>query len=248
MQLAANPPFSLFPGEVVSADAQRWQRALTFSLALHALVLGAVLQRQLLPDDVAVPPPLTVFLPRPVAPAAPTPVASEEAPPPRQPIAESREAPAHEVMRAPADSGFAVPMTPPTADIAAPPAPADPVAALPPSPAVQAPPAQPRLPASPDPAALAGYNRALAAAVDRHKHYPRIALMRQWQGTVILQLNIGADGRLQDYRLARSSGYDALDQQALEMLRAAMPLPTIPAQLAGIDLAVDIPVTFRMTD
>ena len=247
MQLAANPPFSLFPGEVVSADAQRWQRALTFSLALHALLLGAVLQRQLMPDEAVAPPPLTVFLPRPVAAVAPAPVSDEE-PLPRHPVAESREASPREVMRAPADSTFAVPMTPPSADIAPPPVPANPVAALPASPMVQAPPAPPRAPASPDQAALAGYNRALAAAVDRHKHYPRIALMRQWQGTVILQLNIGADGRLQDYRLARSSGYDALDQQALEMLRAAMPLPTIPAQLAGMDLAVDIPVVFRMTD
>jgi protein TonB len=72
--------------------------------------------------------------------------------------------------------------------------------------------------------------------------------MRQWQGTVVLQLNIGADGQIQDYHLARSSGHEALDQQALEMLRAAMPLPAAPAQLAGMDLAIDIPVIFRIAD
>jgi protein TonB len=150
-----------------------------------------------------------------------------------------------EVLRAPADSAFTAPITavaPPLTDVASPSQmPANPVAPLPPAPSRQA-------QAAPDPAAMAGYNRALAAAVDRYKRYPRIALIRQWQGTVMLQLNIGADGRVQDYHLTQSSGHEALDQQALEMLREAMPLPAVPAQLAGMNLSVGIPVIFRIAD
>ncbi len=99
-----------------------------------------------------------------------------------------------------------------------------------------------------DPGALAGYNRAVAEAVDHFKRYPRLALMRNWQGTALLKLNIGADGRVREYHLARSSGFDTLDEQALEMLRLAMPLPALPTQLAGIDLSIDIPVIFRIAD
>jgi protein TonB len=99
-----------------------------------------------------------------------------------------------------------------------------------------------------DPGALAGYNRAVAQAVDRFKRYPRLALMRNWQGTALLKLSIGGDGRVREYHLAHSSGFDTLDEQALEMLRLAMPLPSLPTQLAGIDLSIDIPVVFRIAD
>jgi protein TonB len=95
---------------------------------------------------------------------------------------------------------------------------------------------------------LAGFNRLLSQTVERHKRYPRIALMRHWQGTAVLKVNIGADGRMRNYLLTSSSGYDALDQQALEMLREALPLPELPAQLAGLDLSIDVPVTFRIAD
>ena len=126
-------------------------------------------------------------------------------------------------------------------------APPLPVAAVAPDPSpVPAP--QAIIPKVPDATLLAGFNRALSQAVERQKRYPRIALLRHWQGTAVLKLNIGSDGRLQDYRLTSSSGYDALDQQALEMLRDALPLPELPAQLAGLDLSIDIPVTFRIAD
>jgi protein TonB len=253
MELAADLSFSIHPREVVAADARRWHRALTFSVALHALVLGAVIQRHLLlpPDDArASLPPLSVLLQKAVqAPAAAlAPPAIEEAPrrdaiPDHRQSADRTPMASPEMLRAPADSTFAAPLAsdvPTPTDTVPPQLPATPIATLPSPPSRQA--------QAADPAALAGYNRALAAAVDRHKRYPRIALIRQWQGTVVLQLNIGVDGRIQEHHLARSSGYEALDQQALDMLREAMPLPAMPAQLAGVSLSVDIPVIFRIAD
>ncbi len=248
MELADSLSFSLHPREVVVADAQRWRRAMTFSLALHALALGAVVQRHLVPPDApaALLPLSVLLLGSASAPAAVPSAATIEKPPRLDPVPEYREPStlsATEVLRAPVGSTFAAPV----AAVVAPPTDAAPsqmtanAVATPPAPLHQ-------VPATPDAAALAGYGRTLAAAVDRHKRYPRIALLRQWQGTVLLQLNIGADGRVQEHRLAHSSGYQALDQQALEMLREAMPLPMAPAQLAGVDLSIDIPVIFRIAD
>lgn len=98
-----------------------------------------------------------------------------------------------------------------------------------------------------DPARLAAYGRELAGALAAHQRYPRIALLRQWQGTTLLQLELAADGRLLGVRVLSSSGHDTLDRQALDMVREAVPLPAMPAALAGRALTVDVPVVFRIT-
>ena len=102
-------------------------------------------------------------------------------------------------------------------------------------------------PVAVDAVALAAYGRELAGAVATHQRYPRIALLRQWQGTVVLQLELAADGRLLGVRVTSSSGHDTLDRQALDMVRAAAPLPSMPAALAGRALTVEVPVVFRIT-
>lgn len=99
----------------------------------------------------------------------------------------------------------------------------------------------------PDPGALAAYGRELAGAVATHQRYPRIALLRQWQGTALLQLEMAADGRLLAVRVVSSSGHETLDRQALDMVREAVPLPALPSALAGRPLTVDVPVVFRIT-
>jgi protein TonB len=94
---------------------------------------------------------------------------------------------------------------------------------------------------------LSAYGQELAAAVNTHKRYPRIALLRQLQGSVVLQLEFGVEGRLSGVRVLSSSGYEILDKQALEMVREATPLPQLPAALAGRSLTADIPVVFRIS-
>lgn len=109
------------------------------------------------------------------------------------------------------------------------------------------PPAAVARPAVVDPAMLAAYGRELAGALATQQRYPRIALLRQWQGTALLQLELAADGRLLGVRVLASSGHDTLDRQALDMVRAAIPLPAMPAALAGRALTVEVPVIFRIT-
>jgi protein TonB len=92
---------------------------------------------------------------------------------------------------------------------------------------------------------LAGYGRELAGAVATHQRYPRIALLRQWQGSVVLQLEFAVDGRLSTVRVLSSSGYEILDRQALDMVHETA--PQLPATLAGHPLTVDVPVVFRIT-
>jgi protein TonB len=99
---------------------------------------------------------------------------------------------------------------------------------------------------APDPAAVSAYGRHVAGAVALHQRYPRLAQLRQWQGTALLQLELAASGQLQSVRVLSSSGHDVLDQQAIAMVRAAAPLPPLPAALAGQTLTIDVPVVFRL--
>lgn len=101
-------------------------------------------------------------------------------------------------------------------------------------------------PAPADPAALAAYGRNVAGALAAHQRYPRLAQIRQWQGTTLLQLELAADGQLQSVRVLSSSGHEILDRQAIDMVRAAAPLPPLPSSLAGRSLTVDVPVVFRL--
>lgn len=53
------------------------------------------------------------------------------------------------------------------------------------------------------------------------KHYPAEARRNHWEGTVVVRLEIAADGTLRTATLHRSSGHDVLDRAALRMLRTA---------------------------
>ncbi|HKC44057.1 MAG TPA: TonB family protein [Burkholderiales bacterium] len=116
------------------------------------------------------------------------------------------------------------------------PAPAAPIAALAPQ----------RGDGADEPGSLAQYRLALIGTAKRHKLYPSQAIARGWQGRVEVRLVIGADGVLSAASIKRSSGYDMLDRQSLDMLRKAHALTPIPPALRGRDFAVEIPVVYEL--
>lgn len=217
--------------------------AMLASLMVHGLALGWLpgLQRHVTEQEA--PQPIHVRLatpaPEPAALAVPPTLTF---PPPT--LAAARRAPdpapqrAAQVLASPAAAS--APDSPAVREVAAP-------VAAPLEPPRPVPPAAAARPAVVDPAMLAAYGRELAGAVATQQRYPRIALLRQWQGTALLQLELAADGRLLGVRVLSSSGHDTLDRQALDMVRAALPLPAMPAALAGRPLTVEVPVVFRIT-
>lgn len=209
------------------------------SLLIHGIGLGWLpgLTRQM--NDVAQT--LQIFLPAPQPKTIPEAVAMPPPMPTTKAARREAEAPKHEVVPLVTNSTTSTPddapairaPVPALVDTSEPAAPVRPQVPLPPKQA--------------DAEVLAGYGRQLADAVATHQRYPRIALLRQWHGTVVLQLEFGGEGRLSAVRVLSSSGYEVLDKQALEMVREATPLPQLPAALAGRPLTVDVPVVFRIT-
>jgi protein TonB len=93
---------------------------------------------------------------------------------------------------------------------------------------------------------LSGYGREVSEALARYKEYPAIALLRGWQGSVTMRLRVAPSGRLVDAELHLSSGYEVLDRQALAMVTRAGQLPVPPDGLNGGEVAVLVPIVFRL--
>lgn len=97
-----------------------------------------------------------------------------------------------------------------------------------------------------DVAALKAFGEILAQAIGRRKDYPRLARIRNWQGTTELKLQIGPDGKLQDVHVGHSSGFPMLDAAAIQMVHSATPLPDVPEALRGRELTMTVPVVFKL--
>ena len=80
---------------------------------------------------------------------------------------------------------------------------------------------------------LESYSSLLANAIAKYKQYPKIAQMRGWQGTVIADLEIDSKGTVISIKIKKSSTYEVLDNEALEMIRKASPFPAPPESLRG---------------
>jgi len=93
---------------------------------------------------------------------------------------------------------------------------------------------------------LAQYRLALIGAAKRHRLYPESAVERGWQGRVTVRLAFDAGGAVAAALVRRSSGYGALDQQAVEMLRKAAGLTPLPPALRSRAFSVDVPVLFEL--
>jgi protein TonB len=224
------------------------------SLLLHALLLVSfpgLLERKRLS---AIPERLTARLvapkpePAPPAPRAegppepqpakPQPQAEEPRKSPAKPAAKPAPAPTPEPAQAPVRQAAQTP---------APPAPAASVTAsetgiqakVEPQPAAPAP--------SPDEAGLiAKFRLDIIAQAKRFKRYPRLAMENNWEGRADVRIVFGADGRRVSIGIARSSGHEALDKQALDTLTKAF-VP-VPAALRGKEFAVEIPVIYSLKD
>lgn len=95
-------------------------------------------------------------------------------------------------------------------------------------------------------AATNDYSSLLAAAIAKYKQYPKIAQMRGWQGLIIIELQLNPQGGVIYSQIKKSSGYDVLDQEALEMIKRAAPFPQPPEALRSKNFIVLVPISFKL--
>ena len=90
------------------------------------------------------------------------------------------------------------------------------------------------------------YLDALRRWLARYKHYPKDALDKKKEGTVVVGFVLKHDGTVLSAWIERSSGVPSLDDAALAMLHAASPVPPVPAHYKGAKLTITMPVDYSI--
>jgi protein TonB len=100
----------------------------------------------------------------------------------------------------------------------------------------------------PTPAVKADYGwlaESLRRRLAEIKRYPSAARLNGWEGKVVLRAVIRADGHLSEVKVHRSSGYDVLDNAAMEAIRLVCPLH-LQQPLSISELAVYVPIVYSL--
>lgn len=217
------------------------------SLVLHGVGVAFLHPFQFDADQVT--PPLVVQLQRPEPPPPPPPEPEPEPPKPEPPKPQPKPLP-------PPPVKTPLPPPPERAEIPTPPPPPPPqvIAAAPDKvaePTFVAPPSEPQpVKRDPEPVVeevpdLGKYGELLAREFAKHKQYPRLSAMRGEQGTVRVQLDIES-GAIKASEISQSSGFPALDRQALETAKKARLFPPLPEELKKRSFTITVPIVFRL--
>lgn len=81
----------------------------------------------------------------------------------------------------------------------------------------------------------------LMAHIERRKRYPSAARARGEEGTVHVRFSIDGSGNVLSVTLARSSGFAALDEEVLSLVRRVSPVPPPPPDSAT---TITVPIRF----
>ncbi len=230
---------------------------------------AAAMMIDLAPMPVSAPSEVEDVTPGPQMVQAPEPVKDlpedmEEAVPPPQPVAE----PLLELPDLPPPPPLAEALLPPQkpAEAEPQPTPPKPVEKPKPKPKASAKPAAPVTSAAPrsdaptasataapsagassaNSAAAASWRSQLISHLNRHKRYPGESRTAREEGTARLRFSIDRSGRVVGASLVGSSGSPRLDEEVMDMIRRASPVPAPPPDVTGSTLTFTVPVNFNL--
>ncbi len=83
----------------------------------------------------------------------------------------------------------------------------------------------------------------LMSHLERRKRYPSESRSNREEGTAYVRFRIDDSGNVLSVSLSRSSGYPRLDQEVVEMVRRASPVPAPPP---GVNKTITAPVRFNL--
>ena len=86
---------------------------------------------------------------------------------------------------------------------------------------------------------------ALRRRVESLKAYPRLARMQGWEGRVVVRATIKDDGSLIDAQVVESSGYEALDDDAIRLMKRTCPI-RLQHELGQPHVVVVVPIQYRL--
>jgi protein TonB len=90
------------------------------------------------------------------------------------------------------------------------------------------------------------YETVLLRAINSALRYPMVARQRHQQGTVYVRFVMDRRGQVLSSQVERSSKFPALDEEGLALLARAQPLPAPPADVAGEQIQLVVPIVFSL--
>ena len=92
------------------------------------------------------------------------------------------------------------------------------------------------------------YVKKIKQKIDKLWAYPKQAYERRETGIVVLSFSINRNGRLDKKEIVESSGFAALDQSALDVVGAAAPFYSFPADMKLSRLHIVATFKYRIDD
>ena len=251
----------------------RWGLCAAVVIAAHGLVMFALVERsgeveadagapvvtlELAPIAVAPPAPTRDLAPGPLMESESQEQVAEEAPPEerKKPKEEERKKPKEEklveeppapdpevAMAKPEPMPEEGPIDDRPAPVVAPAAPVPTAPQVAPTPAPRVAALEVGQVPRPTSTAVTNWQRLLVAQLERHKRYPPQAQGKV--GEARLAFRIDRSGHVLTSRIVRSSGSDALDQEALALVKRAAPLPLPPAGIPDDQLSFVVPIRYH---
>ncbi|MGC9189060.1 MAG: energy transducer TonB, partial [Sulfurihydrogenibium sp.] len=87
------------------------------------------------------------------------------------------------------------------------------------------------------------YYQTLYSIIEKNKYYPNEAKRRGEEGTPVVKVTIGEDGKIQDIVLIKSSGSFILDREVINLLKSIGKFPPPPG---GKSITVNIAVEYSL--
>lgn len=93
---------------------------------------------------------------------------------------------------------------------------------------------------------LAGYHSRIVALIKAKKQYPQIARRLGHQGIARLSFSLSSSGELISSSISKSSGFEELDNAALNSLKAVSRFPAFPSQLGSEPRDFEVSLNFTI--
>ncbi|MFT3763268.1 MAG: energy transducer TonB [Pseudoxanthomonas sp.] len=94
--------------------------------------------------------------------------------------------------------------------------------------------------------ALVTWQSQILGRLEKFKRYPRAAQRLRQQGAAQVLYTVDREGRVLSASLARSSGHESLDAEAVAAVQRASPLPPPPPEVPGDPITVTTPIEFAL--
>lgn len=94
--------------------------------------------------------------------------------------------------------------------------------------------------------AMLRYQDMVKQRIESARRYPVWAKRQGIEGVVHLDFTVLSNGRSRDIKIVRSSGFNILDEEALDNIRRANPFPPIPEEIKGPLIQMDVSIVYTL--